>query len=105
MIPHTCCPHIYVRVQDSKGGRIMPSPEQCDCWCHESRPALTQIIEIMRTNYQQSLKDAQEAWFGLAGKMEGHEVPCATFRNNATPETKCDCGFTLYRILFGENLV
>lgn len=38
---HNCCGHPWLRVLDSYGGRVAPSPGQCSCDCHEARAECT----------------------------------------------------------------
>lgn len=59
---HECCPHPTSRVEDRFGFRTMPSPDQCDCWCHANRwnamdAAAVEFANAVRLDERNTTKD------------------------------------------------
>ena len=72
---HTCCPHPAVRVEDSDGGRVLPSRGQCGCSCHEKRVDRSVVTALLDDAYEngraQTHDDLVAALTKIADSPEG----------------------------------
>ncbi len=45
---HNCCPHPFLRVEDSEGGKTAPSRSQCDCTCHDKVVLRRDVLTLIQ---------------------------------------------------------